>query len=134
MGERIDLALLIRGAGAVAAALWNALAPLVQLLIILMALDIITGIIAAFYRKAVSSEVAWRGIGKKMLVLVLVYGAYAIERYAALPVPLGVLIAGFYAAHEGLSILENAAAAGLPIPDALREALAKLNPAKPNSR
>lgn len=46
-------------------------------------------------------------------------------------VPLGEAVAGFYAAHELLSVLQNADRAGLPVPQVLRDALAKLSPEPP---
>ncbi len=99
---------------------------MVQLLVILMAVDIITGIAAAFANKTICSEVSFKGIAKKSIALLLVgianYMEYLVQA------PLGEAVAGFYAANEGVSIIENATEAGLPVPKILRDALAKLNP------
>lgn len=112
-------------AGAVVARLPEA----VIALILLMFLDIASGFIAAGIHKKLSSAVSWQGIGRKTLVLLTVATAAVIERYLDLDLPVSftTAIALFYCAHEGLSILENVAKAGVPIPRALRDALARLN-------
>ena len=58
------------------------------------------------------------------MVLVLVGAAAWLE--PAIGVPLASAVAGFYVVHELMSILENAAIAGLPVPDVLRDALARV--------
>ena len=122
--------------GAAAVAFWGGLIPLVQLLAILMLLDIASGLLAAYYKRELCSEVSFRGMVKKGMVLLLVTGSGAIECYAGPSiggVPLQALVAGFFCMHEGLSIIENAGRAGLPIPDTLRDALAKLGTGRPEA-
>ncbi|HXF08993.1 MAG TPA: phage holin family protein [Candidatus Acidoferrales bacterium] len=109
-----------------AAAVFGGLPVLVQALIILMAIDIATGLLAAYVRRNLTSDVSFRGMARKAIVLLIVAGGAWIE--PAVELPIGEAVAGFYAAHEGLSILENAARSGLPIPEVLRDALAKLSP------
>lgn len=99
---------------------------MVQILIALMALDIATGLLAGFAGRRLSSEVSFRGMAKKTTVLLLVATAAIIEPHVGLPV--ADAVAGFYCAHELLSIIENAAESGLPVPQILRDALAKLSP------
>lgn len=111
-------------AGAVAA-LWGGLEAMVQLLIALMILDIATGLLAGYISKELSSDVSFRGMAKKAIALLLVAGGQLLEPTVGLP--LSEAIAGFYAMHELLSVLENAARAGLPVPQILKDALAKLN-------
>jgi toxin secretion/phage lysis holin len=112
-------------AGALAA-LAGGLPMLTQVLIVLMAVDIATGILAAFIHREVSSDVSFRGIARKAIVLLVVAAGAWVEPVVQLPI--GDAVAGFYAVHEGLSILENVTRAGLPVPPVLREALAKLSP------
>lgn len=121
-----SLCLWAKLAAAATAAFWGGLAPLVQVLIAVMAADLLTGLLAGYITRKLSSDVSFRGLAKKAIVLVLVAVGRLLE--PAVGLPLGDVVAGFYLVHEGLSILENAARAGLPVPQALREALVKLAP------
>lgn len=118
--------LYVKIAAGVAAAMWGGMPELVQVLIILMLLDIATGVLAAFVNREISSNVSARGIAKKSIVLILVAAGVLLEPVVNLAI--GKAIAGFYAMHEGLSIIENAARAGLPVPQVMRDALRKLSP------
>ena len=100
-------------------------------LIGLMGLDYLTGVLCAVASRSLSSAVGFKGICKKALILTLVGVANILDQHlvgsgSALR---GAVIA-FYASNEGLSLLENAARIGLPIPDRLREILAQLHGAK----
>jgi len=97
-------------------------------LIIFMALDYVTGIMCAIVDKKLSSAVGFKGICKKVLILMLVGVANILDVHvvgngSALR---GAVIA-FYLSNEGLSLLENAAYIGLPVPDKLREILSQLH-------
>ena len=105
----------LQGIGAFAAALWAGLPLMVQVLIGMMVLDTATGILAAYIDAALDSRVSFRGTAKKAIVLLLVAAAAWLE--PAIGVPLASAVAGFYVVHELMSILENAAVAGLPVPD-----------------
>ena len=78
--------------------------------------------------KKLSSAVGFRGICKKVLILMLVGVAHIIDLHV---VGTGSALRGavicFYMSNEGLSLLENAAHIGLPIPDKLRDILAQLH-------
>ena len=97
-------------------------------LIVFMVLDYITGLMCAVMDRKLSSAAGFRGICKKVLILMLVGVANIIDIHvvgqgSALR---GAVIA-FYLSNEGLSLLENTAYIGLPIPDKLREILAQLH-------
>ena len=97
-------------------------------LIIFMALDYVTGIMCAIVDKKLSSAVGFKGICKKVLILMLVGVANILDVHvvgngSALR---GAVIA-VYLSNEGLSLLENAAYIGLPVPDKLREILSQLH-------
>ena len=97
-------------------------------LIVFMVLDYITGLMCAVMDKKLSSAVGFRGICKKVLILMLVgvsniIDIHVVGQGSALR---GAVIA-FYLSNEGLSLLENTAYIGLPIPDKLREILAQLH-------
>lgn len=112
-----------------AAALWFGLAPICQLLLISMALDVVTGVLSAYVGKTISSAASFRGMAKKAIILLLVWGAWAVGQQ--LEQPVGAAVAGFYVLNEWISIIENSAEAGLPVPQFLRDALAKLSSEQP---
>lgn len=111
--------------GATIAGLWGGLTVMVQILVILMVLDIATGLLAATVAKVLDSSVGFRGMCRKAIVLLVVTAAAALSSILG-DLPLAEIVAGFYCAVEGLSIMENAARAGVPIPKVLKEALIKL--------
>jgi toxin secretion/phage lysis holin len=97
-------------------------------LIVLMTLDYISGVICAIIDKKLSSAVGFKGVCKKVFILMLVGVAHIIDMHV---VGTGSALRGavicFYMSNEGLSLLENAAHIGLPIPDKLRDILAQLH-------
>lgn len=97
-------------------------------LLVLMTLDYITGVMCAIVDKKLSSAVGFKGICKKCLILMLVGVANVIDLHV---VGTGSALRGavicFYMSNEGLSLLENAAYIGLPIPDKLKEILEQLH-------
>ena len=97
-------------------------------LVVFMALDYITGLMCAIMDKKLSSAVGFKGICKKVLILMLVGVAnildvHVVGQGSALR---GAVIA-FYLSNERLSLLENAAYIGLPIADKLRDILEQLH-------
>ena len=98
--------------------------PWVGVLIVLMLLDIATGIFAAFITKQISSNLSWKGMNKKVFVFLLI-GMGAVIEPGTGGIPLAKAIAGFYVLTHSISILENAAVAGIPLPPVLRESLLK---------
>ena len=97
-------------------------------LIVLMVLDYISGVMCAIEDKKLPSAVGFKGIAKKVLILMLVGVANILDTNV---VGGGAVLRGavicFYLSNEGLSLLENVAYLGLPIPDKLREILAQLH-------
>ena len=97
-------------------------------LIVLMSLDYMSGVMCAIVDRKLSSAIGFRGICKKVLILMLVGVANIVDLHV---VGTGSALRGavicFYMSNEALSLFENAAHIGLPIPDKLREALAQLH-------
>ncbi len=97
-------------------------------LVVCMVIDYITGLMCAVADRKLSSEVGFKGICKKVLILILVGVANILDVHV---VGQGSALRGatvaFYLSNEGLSILENAVHLGLPVPDGLREVLAQLH-------
>ena len=114
------------GAGLLAG-VWASISLVLQVLLLLMVLDFVTGIVVAIQQQNVESHKGYLGIGKKVIVLVLIAATAIIQQHLQIDLPLTEVVAGFYIANEFISILENAAAAGVPVPGALRDVLAKLN-------
>ena len=97
-------------------------------LIVLMALDYISGVMCAIVDKKLSSAIGFKGICKKVLILMLVGVANILDVNV---VGTGAVLRGavicFYLSNEGLSLLENAAYLGLPVPEKLKEVLSQLH-------
>ncbi len=96
-------------------------------LITLMILDYISGVIRGAVKKKLSSSVGYKGILKKSVILIMVSAGHIADSF--LPGSGNTCrsaVIGFYAANEGLSILENASAAGLPLPKKLKSMLIQL--------
>lgn len=90
--------------------------------------DYITGVLCAIEDKQLSSKVGFKGIARKVLILTLV-GIGNILDTAVLKdgSAIRTAVIFFYLSNEGISILENAAHLGLPIPKALRNMLEAIN-------
>ena len=97
-------------------------------LLVFMVLDYITGVMCAIADKRLSSSVGFKGICKKVLILMLVGLAHIVDLHV---IGTGSALRGavicFYLSNEGLSLLENAAHLGLPVPDKLKDVLAQLH-------
>lgn len=101
--------------------------PSLETLILLMMVDYLTGVIVAVVQKRLSSAIGYRGIMRKVLILILVGVAMMMdERLLHHQGALQTAIVSFYAANEGISILENCVRLGLPIPKRLRNILLQL--------
>ncbi len=100
-----------------------------QILTVLVVLDFLSGWIRAIVQKQLSSDESFRGVAKKVLIFMIVMVAAQVDRLAETAVARELAIM-FYCATEGLSIVENCVAAGIPVPSFLRDILKKLNGAK----
>lgn len=95
-------------------------------LLIAIVLDYITGIIKAYIKKELSSEVGLKGILKKVGVLIVVMLGVLVDRVTGETGAVRTLVIYYFVANEGLSIIENLGAAGVPIPAKLKKALKAL--------
>ena len=97
-------------------------------LIIFMVLDYITGLMCAVIDKKLSSAVGFKGICKKVLILMLVGVANVVDIHiVGTGSALRSAVICFYLSNEGVSMLENAAHLGLPVPDKLKSILSQLH-------
>ena len=97
-------------------------------LIIFVVLDYITGVMVAVVDKTLSSSVGFKGIFRKIIIFCLVGVAHIVdENVIGTGAGLRTAVIFFYLSNEGVSILENAAFLGLPIPEKLKNILAQLH-------
>lgn len=100
-------------------------------LIIFMVMEYFTGILAAGVKKELSSAVNFKGIAKKVCIFVLVGIANILDTQVLQNgEAIRTMVIFFYLANEGISILENAAVIGIPIPAKLKEMLIQLSDEK----
>ncbi|HEM9198122.1 TPA: phage holin family protein [Streptococcus agalactiae] len=97
-------------------------------LMIFIAIDYITGLMAAAVEKRLASNIGFKGIFKKIAILFLVSVGYLIDtEIIKQGGAIRTMVIFFYLSNEGLSILENAVRIGLPIPEKLQALLKQFN-------
>ena len=101
---------------------------LMTALLVFMILDYATGIMCAIADKQLSSSIGFRGIFKKILIVMLVGVAHVVDLYVVKSGnALRSAVVCFYLSNEGVSLLENASHLGLPVPDKLKNILGQLH-------
>ena len=98
---------------------------LLMALLICIAIDYVTGVLAALYEKRLNSETGFRGILKKVVILLVVALAYTVGHVVGVDSVRDFVI-GFYIANEGISILENAGRMNVPVARQLTKVLEQL--------
>ena len=93
----------------------------------LMALDYVTGVLAAIINPNMrpSSRRGFRGICKKVIVLAVVALGHSVSVLVGTDAARS-LVVWFFIGNEGLSIIENAANSGVPVPEKLKGLLTQL--------
>lgn len=101
---------------------------LVYALIAFVVIDYITGVMCAVVDKKLSSAVGFKGIFKKVLIFILVGVANILDVYVIGDGSvLRTAAIFFYISNEGVSLLENAAHLGLPVPESIKNVLEQLH-------
>jgi len=96
-------------------------------LIIFVAVDYVTGVMVGILNKELSSQIGFQGIFRKIVIFALVAVAHSIDNYVIQNGSvLRTAVIFFYLSNEGISILENAAQIGLPVPKKLKDVLEQL--------
>ena len=97
-------------------------------LITLIILDYITGLLKGWYTKRLSSEIGFKGIAKKIVILIMVVTANVLQTVIGDKIMLREIVIMFFIANEGLSLLENCAEinGGGGIPPKLKAVLLQL--------
>lgn len=98
-----------------------------KVLMAFMVLDYGTGLLRAWINKEVSSDVGLKGIARKAVIFVVLIVAVMLDRLLNTGTwVFRTLVCYFYICNEGISLLENCAGLGVPIPERLKDALAQL--------
>ena len=93
-----------------------------------MVIDYITGVMCAVADKKLSSEVGFKGICRKVLIFLLVGIANVLDvQVIGNGSVLRTAVIFFYISNEGVSLLENAAHLGLPVPERIKTVLEQLH-------
>lgn len=101
---------------------------LLYALIAFVVIDYITGVMCAVADKKLSSEVGFKGICRKMMIFLLVGIANVLDvQVICSGSVLRTAVIFFYISNEGVSLLENAAHLGLPVPDKIKTVLEQLH-------
>ncbi len=113
--------------GGIAAYIWGGWDPLIIVLVAMVSIDYITGVINAGLQHGLSSQVGFKGLLKKIVIFMIVAVGTLIDRIIpATNAAVRTAVCMYYIANEGLSILENAAEMGLPLPSALKKVLGQI--------
>jgi toxin secretion/phage lysis holin len=97
-------------------------------LVAFVAVDYLSGVMCAVADKKLSSAVGTKGIFRKVLIFVMVGVANMVDVHViGVGCALRTAVIFFYVANEGLSLIENAAHLGLPVPERLKDALAQIH-------
>lgn len=117
--------------GVAAEILFGAWSDALAALVVAMLIDYVSGVIAAYINPALSlnSQRGFRGILKKIMILLLVSLGHVLDTAMHQQV-ICIAVTYFFLGNEGLSIVENAAKAGVPIPARLKETLEQLTEEK----
>lgn len=108
--------------------------PIIALLCF-VAIDYVTGVVHAAITRTVSSKTGFKGLLKKLLILLIVVIGHLTDLYL---IGNGTMIRDacclFYISNEGISILENVIAMGVPVPEKLKVVLEQLEKGEDNDK
>ena len=122
------LKLLLTGIGVFIGWFLGGLDTLVYVLIVLIIVDYISDLMRGVIHKTLSSSAGIKEISQKILIVLIVGVANVIDLYLIRSenAPLKTAAIFFYMTNQGISLLENAASIGIPIPKVLKETLLNL--------
>ena len=101
---------------------------LLAALVVFVAVDYITGVMCAVGDRKLSSEIGFRGICRKVMIFLLVGIANILDvQVIGTRSVLRTAVIFFYISNEGVSLLENAAHLGLPVPEKIKAVLEQLH-------
>ena len=112
--------------GGTAAKIWGGWDMLLYALVVLIVIDYITGLIKAVYTQTLSSEIGFKGLCKKVTILLVVALANIIGQLTGDNLAIREIVIMFFVANEGISILENSAVIYPDMPEPLKKVLLQL--------
>lgn len=122
-----NLKYVVAGVGTVFTWLFGAWDIALCILVLFMVLDYLTGVLRGYINKELSSDVGLKGIARKAVIFIVLIVAVALDRLLGTGSwVFRTLVCYFYIANEGISLLENCGALGLPIPEKIKDALGQL--------
>ena len=123
---KFELSAALAGVASVVIYLFGGIDIAMQCLLIAIVIDYISGLIKAYNTKTLDSKIGFKGILKKVGILCIVCLAVLVDRLTGESGAIRTLVIYYFVANEGLSVLENLAIAGLPIPQSIKKALQAL--------
>lgn len=112
--------------GGVLSYVYGELNGLLVALLVCIVIDYITGLLKGAILKKLSSDVGFKGILKKVFILMIVGLAHVIDNCVGSGETWRNIVIVFYICNEGLSIIENSVACGLPVPEKLKDVLLQM--------
>ena len=92
--------------------------PLVGYLMLMIALDVTSGLVAACVHKQLNSAASFNGMMKKAQMLIIIAVCRILDPYCG-DFPLSKMCSMFFLITEAISVIENARLSGVPIPEFL---------------
>ena len=106
--------------GGLASYLFGGWSALIQTLVFFIVLDYLFAVLVAGVHGELSSKKGFKGIAKKVAILVLVAVSHQVDKVIGDGSLIMDAVIFFYIANELISIIETASKTGLPISDALK--------------
>ena len=98
----------------------------IHVLVAFMSVDYVTGVLTSVIKHKLSSQIGSKGILQKVMIFMIIGLSNLVDKYLLLDSGmLRMVVIFFYISNEGVSILENADAMGLPIPAKLKKVLSQ---------
>ena len=127
MESFFDIRWLSAGIGAALGDYLGSFDSLMYALVAFIVTDYVTGLLCAIVERNLSSAIGFKGICQKVFILALVGVANILDVHV---VGGGCVLRSavifFYISNEGISIIENAARIGLPVPKKIRAVMKQL--------
>ena len=102
----------------------------IQVMLIMVALDYITGMMKAIVLKRLNSYIGWKGICKKAGLFIAVVVAVQIECITGQPNTIHNVVAFAIVVNEAISIVENLIDINVPVPKVLVDYIKKIEGGK----
>lgn len=103
---------------------------LMNTIIIFMILDYVSGMSASWLTKSWSSEIGYKGLLKKGMIIVMIIMSVRLDSILGDEMLFRNVVTFFYISNEGISIIENCVKLGLPIPTKIKNALEQIKEEK----